>query len=67
VAGDDLREYQVTAWCVHPNFIPLEKVIAVLELELPVAEPPLYIREHEVMHSELPMLRYLVEIRIIEA
>jgi hypothetical protein len=66
-AGDDLWEYQVAAWCIHPNFTPLEKVIAVPEPELLVAKPPLYIREHEVMHSELLMLCYLVDIRIIEA
>jgi hypothetical protein len=50
-AADDLWEYQAVAWCIHQNFIPLEKVIVVPEPELPVTEPPLYIREHEVMHS----------------
>lgn len=49
-----------------PELHPLETVIAVPEPELPVTVPPRYICEHEVMHSEIPMLRYLVDIRIIK-
>ena len=66
-AGEDLREFVVAAWCVHPDFIPHERLIAIPEPEMPfVVEPTLYLREHEVIHSELPVLQYGVRIRIIE-
>ncbi|CAD6246221.1 unnamed protein product [Miscanthus lutarioriparius] len=66
-AGEDLREFVVAAWCVHPDFIPHERLIAIPEPEVPfVVEPTLYLREHEVIHSELPVLQYGVRIRIIE-
>ena len=32
--GEDRREYVVAGWCVHPDFIPMEKVIVVPEPEL---------------------------------
>lgn len=62
-AREDLREFVVVAWCVHPDFIPHEKLIAVPEPELPFfLESPLCLREHKVIHSELKVLRYLVRI-----
>ncbi|CAD6230352.1 unnamed protein product [Miscanthus lutarioriparius] len=54
---EDLREFFVAAWCIHPRFIPQQKIIVV----------PLYLREHEVIRSELPALRYLVRIRVVES
>lgn len=57
----------VAAWCVHPSFIPQEKLIGIPVSETPfVVVPPLYPREHEVIHSELTVLRYRVRIHIIE-
>lgn len=67
VARDDLREYFVAAWCIHPRFIPQQKIIAIPEPEVPVVvEAPLYLRAHEMVRSELPALRYLVRIRVVE-
>lgn len=59
LARDDLREFVVAAWCVHPNCIPQEEAMAIPEPELPFfIEPPLY--------SEFKLLRYRVRISIIE-
>lgn len=66
-AGEDLREFFVTAWCIHPHFILQQKIIVVPEPELPfVVEPPLFLREHEVIRSELLSLRYLVCIHVVK-
>jgi len=63
----DMSEYFVTVWCVHPDLIPQEMTVAVPEPEaLFVVEPPLYLRRHELIDSELLALRYLVRIRIME-
>jgi hypothetical protein len=67
VDEDDRREFVVAGWCIHPNFIPQEKLIGIPEPDVPfVIEPPLYLREHEVIHLELIVLRYRVRIRVIE-
>lgn len=47
--SEDSREYLVAAWCMHPDFVPQEVIVAVPEPEVPfVVEPPLYLREHEI-------------------
>lgn len=67
VVRDDLREYFVVAWCIHPRFIPREIIIAIPEPDSPfVVEPPLYVREHEVICSKVLALRYLVRVRVVE-
>lgn len=67
VDRDDLREYFVAALSIHPRFIPREKIIAIPKPDVPfVVEPPLYIREHEAIRSELPALHNLVGIRVVE-
>lgn len=54
-------------WCIHPRSIPQHKIIAIPELEVPfVVESPLYLHEHELIRSELPAVRYLVRIRVVE-
>jgi hypothetical protein len=59
----DSQEYIVAAWCLHPDFVPQEVIIAIPEF---VVEPPLYIREHEIIPSELGALDYLVRVCIVE-
>ena len=40
----DMSEYFVAAWCVHPDLIPQEMIVAVPELEASfIVEPPLYL------------------------
>lgn len=66
VNGDDRCEYVVAAWCVHPSLIPGDKLIGIAEPEIPhVVESPLYLRAHEIIHSDLTVLRYRARIRII--
>lgn len=61
-------KFVVVEWCVHPDFMPHEKLIAVPEPELSFfLESPLCLWEHEVIHSELKVLRYLeVPVRFAE-
>ena len=61
---DDDREFFVAAWCLHPRFIPEEKIIFIPEPM--VREGPLRLRADELIQEELPRLRYLVRIRIVE-
>jgi hypothetical protein len=64
---DSERELFVSTWCVHPDLIPDEMIMAIPE---PEAEhdgsSPLYLRPWEVIHTEVPALRYLVRLRLIE-
>lgn len=62
---DDDCEFFVAAWCIHPKLIPDEKIIAVPEPEIP--DPAgLFLRPHEIIHADLPVLRYQVRLRIVE-
>lgn len=64
--SDDERELFVAAWCAHPDLIPDEKIMAVLEPEEEHdGGPPLFLRLHEIIH-EVPALRYWVHLRIVE-
>jgi hypothetical protein len=55
---DDEWELFVVAWCAHPDLVPDEKMIAILEPE-PEHDggPPLYLRPWEIIHDEIPALR----------
>jgi len=52
---------------VHPDLVPDEMVLAIPELE-PVHDggPPLFLRPWEVIHDEVPALRYWIQIRLVE-
>lgn len=64
---DDERELFVVAWCVHPDLVPDEMIMAVPEPEEEHdGGPPLFLRPHEIIHDEVPALRYLVRLRLIE-
>lgn len=64
---ENMEEYLVAAWCIHPDFIPAEMIVAVPETDVPFfVEPPLFLRQHEMIRSEMPGLRYLVRIRNVE-
>lgn len=52
---------------MHSDLIPNKKIMAVPEPEEEHdGGPPLYLRPHEIIHDEVPALRYLVCLRIIE-
>jgi hypothetical protein len=64
---EDERELFVAAWCAHPDLVPDEKIMAVPEPEVEHdGGPPLFLRPHEIIHDEVPALRYLVRLRLIE-
>ena len=64
---DDERELFVAAWCAFPDLIPDEKIMAVPKSEEEHnGGPPLFLRPHEIIHDEVPALRYLVHLRLIE-
>jgi hypothetical protein len=58
----------VAAWCAHPDLIPDEKIMAVPEKEEEEHDggPLLFLRPWEMIHSEVPAMRYLVRLRIVE-
>lgn len=57
VPDDDDREFFVTAWCLHPSFIPPEQIIF-------IPEPSFHIPV-DAVRTEVPGLRYLVRVRLI--
>ena len=64
--ADDDREFFVAAWCLHPRFIPDEKIIFIPEPNVCVAGEAFYLHADEIVHDKLPGLRYLVRLRIVE-
>lgn len=60
---EDERELFVAAWCAHPDLVTDEKIMAVPE---PEEEHDGGLRPHEIIHGEVPSLRYLVRLRLIE-
>lgn len=64
---DDEREFFVSSWCAHPDLVPDEVIMAVPEPEQEHdGGSPLYLRPHEIIHDDMPTLRYLVCIRLVE-
>lgn len=58
-AGDnDDPELFATAWCVHPDLIPDEKLVVVPEPEVHNTYGVLHLRPHEIIGTELSLLRY---------
>lgn len=54
---DDEREFFVATWCLHPRFIPDEKILFILKPHVPYPV--------EDVQDELLGLRYLVRIRVV--
>ncbi|CAD6247774.1 unnamed protein product [Miscanthus lutarioriparius] len=60
VDPDDERELFVAAWCAHPDMAIPEPE------EEHDGGSPLYLRPWEIIHDEVPALRYLLRLRIVE-
>ncbi|KAJ1282541.1 hypothetical protein BS78_03G060500 [Paspalum vaginatum] len=56
----NLRRFVVAAWCSHPHMIPSERQLWVPEPKMPHEPGNLFLREHEMMHTVLPGMKYLV-------
>lgn len=64
---DDERELFVATWCVHPNLIPDEKILAIPEPKKEHdGDLTLYLWSWEIIHSEVPALWYLVRMHLVE-
>jgi hypothetical protein len=66
VDPDDARELFVAAWCLHPLVVPEQKLLVIPEPREPHDLGILFLREHEIIHSELPVLRYLAHMRVVK-
>lgn len=66
VDDDDARELFVAAWCLHPLLVPEQKLLVIPEPLEPHDPGILFLREDEIIHSELPILHYLAQMRVVE-
>lgn len=66
VEADDARELFVAAWCLHPLLVPEQKLLVIPEPPEPHDPGNLFLREHEIIHSRLPILNYLARMRVVE-
>ena len=66
VEDDDARELFVAAWCLHPLLVPEQKLLVIPEPLEPHDPSILFLREHEIIHSHLPILHYLARMRVAE-
>lgn len=63
---DNEWELFVATWCAHPDLIPDEKIMVISEPEEPHdGGLPLYLRPHEIIRDEVPVLRYLVRLCLV--
>ncbi|KAG2559162.1 hypothetical protein PVAP13_8NG313968 [Panicum virgatum] len=66
VARADTRRFHTAVWCMDPDRIPNEAFIRIPERVPGLGNNPLFLRPDEVIHHHLPLLRYKVEIEILE-
>jgi hypothetical protein len=66
VEEDDARELFVTAWCLHPLLVPEQKLLVILEPPEPYNPGILFLGEHEISRSHVPILHYLAQMHVIE-
>ena len=66
VDDDDARELFVAAWCLHRLLVPEQKLLVIPEPREPHDPGILFLREHEIIHSELPILHYLARMHVVE-
>ncbi|KAG2535761.1 uncharacterized protein LOC120692501 isoform X1 [Panicum virgatum] len=56
----------VVVWCADPDLIPNEAIVRIPERVDTLANNNLFLRPEEIIHHELPLLHYKVEIEILE-
>lgn len=66
VARADTRRFQTEVWCSDPDRIPNEAFIRIPERVPGLGNNLLFLRPEEVIHHHLSLLRYKVEIEILE-
>ncbi|KAG2632020.1 hypothetical protein PVAP13_2NG150358 [Panicum virgatum] len=66
VACSDLRHFHAVTWCLDPDLIPNVAFLRIPEKKDPNEGAELFLQPHEIIHHDLPLLRYRVEIEILE-
>lgn len=66
VARADLRRFQAAIWCSDPDLIPNEAIIRIPEHVDSLGDNNLFLRPDQIIHHDLPMLLYKIEIEILE-
>ncbi|CAN6234632.1 unnamed protein product [Urochloa humidicola] len=56
----------VAGWCVHPDLIPVQKLLMIPEPVEPYVECGLFLKPHELIHSKQDVMRYRVLLRVRE-
>jgi len=66
VARADLRRFQAAVWCANPDLIPNEAYIRVPEHVDDLGDNNLFLRPEQLLRHDIPLLRYRVEVEILE-
>ncbi|RLM84911.1 hypothetical protein C2845_PM04G26310 [Panicum miliaceum] len=66
VARRDLRRFQAAVWCSDPDLIPNLSFLRIPEPLNPNFGAELYLRPDEIIHHQLRLLCYRIEIEILE-
>ena len=66
VARVDLRCFQAAVWCANPDLIPNEAYIRVPEHVDDLGDNNLFLRPEQLLRHDIPLLRYRVEVEILE-
>lgn len=66
IARSDLRRFHAVTWCSDPDLIPNVSFLKIPEMRDPNEGAELFLRPHEIIHHDLPLLRYHVEVEILE-
>jgi hypothetical protein len=67
LAKRDLHHMTVVAWCIHPDLIPVEKIMFMPEPDMDLLwGPPLFINPEDIIYHNQPMLSYRISIDIID-
>jgi len=65
-ARSDLRRFHAITWCSDPDLIPNVAFLRIPERRDPNAGDELFLRPEEIIYHQLPLLKYRVEIEILE-
>jgi hypothetical protein len=66
VARKDLKRFQAVVWCSDPDLIPNASYLRIPEPPNPNIGAELYLRPDEIIYYQLRLLRYRIEIEILE-
>lgn len=62
----DSRRFQAAVWCSDPDQIPNEAIIRIPKRIPDLGNNVLFLRPEKIIHHDLPVLRYKVDVEILE-